>query len=131
MLASLDIGLKRIGLALGYKNGVVVPINAVLRKNRNQAARDVMMILNEYKVKKIVVGIPIDGSSEEEMIRRIKHFVGLLNFDGEIFYEDESFSSIEASEFGIANHRQKDGKLDSLAAMIILQRFLSRNLDNL
>ena len=58
------------------------------------------------------------------MKRRVVHFVSLLGFDGEVIYIDESFSSIEASHLGVANQRKKDGKLDSLSAMIILQRYL-------
>ena len=123
MIACIDVGLKRIGIALGYKNDVIVPINAVLRQNRNQAAKDVKHILDEWNVKKLVVGIPLGGSSEDEMRRRISHFVNLLDFNGEIVFFDESFSSVEAGEFGVANHKKKDGKLDSLSAMVILQRY--------
>lgn len=123
MIACIDVGLKRIGIALGYKNGVIVPINAVLRQNRNQAAKDVKYILDEWSVKKLVVGIPLGGNSEDEMRRRISHFVNLLDFNGEIVFFDESFSSVEAGEFGVANHKKKDGKLDSLSAMVILQRY--------
>ncbi|MCR8698991.1 Holliday junction resolvase RuvX [Campylobacter ureolyticus] len=123
MIACIDVGLKRIGIALGYKNGVIVPINAVLRQNRNQAAKDVKHILDEWNVKKLVVGIPLGGNSEDEMRRRISHFVNLLDFNGEIVFFDESFSSVEAGEFGVANHKKKDGKLDSLSAMVILQRY--------
>lgn len=123
MIACIDVGLKRIGIALGYKNGVIVPINAVLRKNRNQAAKDVKHILDEWSIKKLVVGIPLGGNSEDEMRRRISHFVNLLDFNGEIVFFDESFSSVEAGEFGVANHKKKDGKLDSLSAMVILQRY--------
>ena len=123
MIACIDVGLKRIGIALGYKNGVIVPINAVLRQNRNQAAKDVKHILDEWNVKKLGVGIPLGGSSEDDMRRRISHFVNLLDFNGEIVFFDESFSSVEAGEFGVANHKKKDGKLDSLSAMVILQRY--------
>ena len=60
------------------------------------------------------------------MERRIKHFVSLLDFGGEIVFVDESFSSFEANELKVANTRKKDGKLDSLSAMIILQRFFEK-----
>lgn len=124
MIAGIDVGLKRIGVALGFENGVVIPQNAVLRKNRNQAAAEISKILKEYKVKILVVGIPLGGSSEDEMSRRIRHFVGLIEFDGRVEYVDESFSSLEASEQGVANSRKKDGKLDSLSAKIIVERYL-------
>ncbi|WP_169752172.1 Holliday junction resolvase RuvX [Campylobacter mucosalis] len=119
----IDIGLKRIGMAYAYKD-VVVPLEPILRKNRNQAARDVLNAINQRDVKRLVIGVPIGGSSEDEMRRRIEHFVSLLNFNGEIFYQNEAFSSFEASELVDDN---RDGKFDSVAAMIILKRFLSKS----
>jgi len=126
MLAAIDVGLKRIGLALcedGSK--VVLPSNAIMRKNRNQAARDVSDFLKEYGVTKLIVGIPKGGNSEEEMERRIKHFISLLDFQGEVYYQDEYGSSKEAKEMTKGVFKQKrDGKIDSLAATIILKRWL-------
>lgn len=123
MVVAIDIGLKRIGVALGYDGGLVIPVNAILRKNRNQAARDLSKFLQEYDAKILIAGVPIGGSSEDEMRRRVTHFVSLLDFGGKVIYIDESFSSFEASQMGVANQKKKDGKFDSLAAMIILQRY--------
>lgn len=123
MVVAIDVGLKRIGVAFGYENGVIIPQNAILRRNRNQAAHQIAQILEQNRAQKLIVGVPIGGSSEDEMRRRIAHFVGLIGFNGEIIYIDESFSSFEAMSLGIADLKKKDGKLDSLAAMKILERF--------
>ena len=120
-IMAIDVGLKRIGVALAVGQ-TVMPQTPVLRKNRNQAARDVSAVLREYGAKKLVVGVPLGGSSEDEMRRRIEHFVSLLEFDGEVVYQDEAMSSFEASEIYAENRR--DGRLDSIAAMIILTRYL-------
>ena len=120
-IMAIDVGLKRIGVALAVGQ-TVMPQTPVLRKNRNQAARDVSAVLREYGAKKLVVGVPLGGSSEDEMRRRIEHFVSLLEFDGEVVYQDEAMSSFEASEIYAENRR--DGRLDSIAAMIILKRYL-------
>ncbi|GAA7260544.1 hypothetical protein HpCK38_17700 [Helicobacter pylori] len=64
------------------------------------------------------------------MERRIKHFISLVDFKGQIIYVDESYSSIEAQErlFLLEKKERsekiKNGELDSLAAMIILERYL-------
>ena len=122
--AAIDIGLKRIGLALS-DGKVVFPKEAIIRKNRNQAACEVDSFLDEWSVKKLVVGLPKGGASYEEMKRRIKHFVSLLNFCGEIVYQDEYGTSAEAKESMKGLIRQKrDGRIDSVAAYIILQRYL-------
>ena len=120
-IMAIDVGLKRIGVALAVGQ-TVMPQTPVLRKNRNQAARDVSAVLREYGAKKLVVGVPLGGSSEDEMRRRIAHFVSLLEFEGEVVYQDEAMSSFEASEIYAENRR--DGRLDSIAAMIILKRYL-------
>ena len=120
-IMAIDVGLKRIGVALAVGQ-TVMPQTPVLRKNRNQAVRDVSAVLREYGAKKLVVGVPLGGSSEDEMRRRIVHFVSLLEFDGEVVYQDEAMSSFEASE--IYAESRRDGRLDSIAAMIILKRHL-------
>ena len=123
MVVAIDVGLKRIGVAFGYENGVIIPQNAILRRNRNQAAHQIAQILEQNRAQKLIVGVPLGGSSEDEMRRRIAHFVGLIGFNGEIIYIDESFSSFEATSLGVVDLKKKDGKLDSLAAMKILERF--------
>ena len=124
-LASIDVGLKRIGVAICLSGDIVMPQDAILRKNRNQAARDVNIFLKEWEIEKLVVGLPLDAESSAEMERRIKHFVSLLELTIPIVYQDEQSSSIEAKELtqGIFRHK-KDGKIDSVAAQIILERYL-------
>ena len=125
-LASIDVGLKRIGIALCLDGSIVLPQDAILRKNRNQAARDINLFLKEWEIEKLIVGLPKDGSSEEEMERRIKHFVSLLELEIEIAYQDEQGSSFEAKELTMGDFKHKrDGRLDSVAAKIILERYLS------
>jgi len=127
ILAAIDVGLKRIGTAISLDGKTALPQNPILRKNRKQAARDTSAFLEEWRVERLIVGLPKGGSSEEEMERRIRHFVGLLNFSGEIEFIDESGSSLEAAERmkGVVKQR-KDGRLDSIAAQLILERYLFR-----
>jgi len=125
-LAAIDVGLKRIGVALCLDGNIVLPQEAVLRKNRNQAARDVNLFLDEWEIEKLIVGLPKDASNSEEMERRIRHFVSLLNLsDIAVEYQDEQGSSVEAKEQMIGMIKQKrDGRIDSIAAQIILSRWL-------
>jgi putative Holliday junction resolvase len=123
MIVVIDIGLKRIGMAVSPDGKIALPTTPILRRNRNQAAKDVSNALKDKEAKILVVGLPKGGNSEAEMERRIKHFISLLDFDGQIYYENEAYSSLEASDL-VSDKR--DGKLDSVAAMIILERFLKR-----
>ena len=126
-VAALDIGLKRIGIAISLDGKIALPQKPILRKNRNQAAREVSEFLQEWNINTLVVGIP-DGSSQKQMQKRIKHFVSLLDFKGKVDFIDEGFTSYEAKEStkGVFRH-QKDGKLDSIAAQKILERWLLRH----
>ena len=72
--ACIDVGLKRIGLATSLYASIITPQTAILRKNRDQAARDVDTFLNTWQIDTLIVGLP---SASEEMQRRINH---LLNY---------------------------------------------------
>ncbi|WP_368029428.1 Holliday junction resolvase RuvX [Arcobacter sp. s6] len=123
-LACIDVGLKRIGLAICLASNIVTPQNAILRKNRDQAARDVNTFLKEWEIEKLIVGFP---SASEEMQRRIKHFVSLLDLSIPYEFCEENMSSIEAEEMMKGDIKYKrDGRVDSLAAKIILERFLTK-----
>ncbi len=124
-IASLDVGLKRIGCAICLDEATVIPQNAIIRKNRDQAARDVDKFLESFEIDTLIVGLPKGGDSSDEMQRRIEHFVSLLKFDKNLFYHDEYGSSQEAKELMKGFIKQKkDGKIDSIAAKIILDRWL-------
>jgi len=124
-IVAIDIGLRRIGIAVSYDKKVVIPQKAIIRKNRNQAANDVSNLLKEKNTKVLVVGLPKGGNSEDEMQRRIEHFVNLLDFQGKIHYQDEYGSSSEAKELIKGKIKiKRDGRVDSLSAVIILKRWL-------
>ncbi|MDD5203748.1 MAG: Holliday junction resolvase RuvX, partial [Sulfurimonas sp.] len=115
----------RIGLAYSAHKDIATPLNAIIRKNRNQAADEVKKALKEWEIQAIVVGIPLGGSSEDEMRRRIEHFMNLVDFSGDVLFQDEAGSSLEAEALMRGEMKQiRDGRVDSLAAMIILQRYL-------
>lgn len=122
---AIDLGLKRIGLAYSAHKDLVTPLQAIIRKNRNQASDEVKRAIKEWEINSIVIGIPLGGSSEDEMRRRIEHFMNLVAFDGDVFYQDEAGSSKEAEALikGEIKHI-RDGRIDSISAMIILQRYL-------
>ncbi len=124
-IIAIDVGLKRIGIAYTPNLSVVVPLNAIIRKNRNQAAREVDEILKKYKADILVVGLPL---TNEEMQTRIKHFVSLLNFNGKIEFVDESYTSavVEEEMKGKIKYK-RDGRVDSLVAKMLLERFLENH----
>lgn len=120
-ILALDLGLKRIGLALRLEN-INIPLDPIMRKNRTQASEELKKLLKSLEIEALIIGVPLGSPQEEEFRRRIAHFVSLLDFKGELFLVDESFSSKEAKLLKKSS-KKKDGKLDSLSALIILERF--------
>jgi len=120
--ASIDVGLKRIGCAISLGLDIVNPQEAILRKNRNQASSDVDKFLVEWEIDTLVIGYP---EASEDMMKRVDHFSKLLNFEGEIVFQNENLSTVEAKDMtkGVFKHK-RDGRLDSIAAKIILERYL-------
>ncbi|WP_231253079.1 Holliday junction resolvase RuvX [Helicobacter pylori] len=133
MILACDVGLKRIGIAM-LLNGVILPLEAILRHNRNQASRDLSDLLREKNVQVLVVGKPNESYADTNA--HIEHFIKLLDFKGEIVFINEDRSSIEAYEnlehLGKKNKRIaiKDGRLDSLSACRILERYCQQVLKN-
>lgn len=125
IIIGCDIGLKRIGLA-GVINNIILPFEPIIRKNRKQAAKDLSEFLEDKKADILVVGIPSDF---EDTQKRIKHFIALLDFKGKIEFVDENNSSLEAFKNILHMKKQsrqkaqKNGKIDSIAACKILERF--------
>ena len=127
-IIAIDLGLKRIGLAYSGGQGIVTPLEAVERKNRNQASEAIRKVIAEWEVDAVIIGIPMGGSSEEEMRRRVAHFMNLVNFEGPVYHQDEAGSSIEAEDMMKGNMKyRRDGRVDSIAAKIILERWLRAN----
>ena len=128
-ILAVDVGLKRIGLALCMLKPIVTPLEGIIRTNATQAAQAVDKVALEYGCNVIVLGMPDEQNS---MAKSVEHFKTLLKFDGKIVFEDEDNSSTEAWEIlkeqratrGSKKLNNKDTKLDSMSACIILKRYI-------
>lgn len=126
-LVAVDVGIKRIGLAL-YLQGVILPLDPIVRHNRQQASQELLALLALKKPQKLIVGLP--HARYVDTTRRILHFVSLLDF-APIVYTDEDASSQQALEhtthlrFEKRQEARKNGTLDSLAACEILRRYIA------
>ena len=104
-------------------NDIVTPQNAIIRKNRNQAAQEVNNFLKEWQIERLIIGLP---SSSEDTQNRIKHFTNLLELKIPFEFCEENLSSIEAKELMKGEVKQiSDGRIDSIAAKIILERYIN------
>ncbi len=124
-IVAIDLGLKRIGLA-HLCAGVIVPLAPILRINRQQAAHAVREILIQKQAEVVLIGVSFGESSEQTMRKRAQHFANLLGKEWTIEFCDESDSSKEALQRSEFRFEKNKGYLDSIAAMIILERYYER-----
>ena len=64
-LLGLDVGEKRIGVAVAYPDGIVVrPLVAINRSSVSDDIDIVVFLIGEYNVDLVVVGLPISLSGK-------------------------------------------------------------------
>ena len=130
ILLSLDIGEKRIGLAVSDETGTLArPLFALARASKQQDFTQIAALRDEYHIVRIVAGLPKTLRNEEgPQARRVRRYADELAAAIGIPLEfwDERFSSIEAQErMTAASRQQRDrGAIDAAAAAIILQEYL-------
>lgn len=123
-MIAIDFGLKRVGVA--WKCGeLILPLPAIKFSSSAQVASELRDILGEKKAR-----ILIAGKVREDLQGALYEILDALDFGGEIAFVDENLSSKEA-ELHINGRKKskklrKDGSLDSLSAMIILERYLTK-----
>ena len=131
---ALDLGNRRIGMATGSDESVpVVPVGYLERKTLRQDLERVLTAAGERDAGAIVVGMPYSLSGDSgPQAKLAEGFVRELRrrTDLPVHTVDERFSSVEAEgllkESGAQPGRRK-GDVDSVAAALILERFLDRD----
>ncbi len=132
-LMALDVGSKRIGVALADPSGTFALPIAVLRRSNIRADLDaVAAILKEYDVREVVVGDPLRlsgerGPASENMDRFVERLSNV--FTGTIHRVDERLTTAQAQRSLIASdvsRRKRKTAVDKMAAALILETFLAR-----
>jgi putative Holliday junction resolvase len=128
---AIDYGERRIGIAKSDPTGMIASALVTLEvKSTNDAVTQLIDVINEYEPNALVFGYPLHASGDKsEKCVVIDRFIETIrqHYDGPIHKVDERYSSVEAESI-LHAHGQKVGKnkkrIDRLAAVIILQRFL-------
>ena len=138
-LIALDLGERRIGLAVTGPGGMVLPAGHIVRGKLAEDIEQIIKAAQERRAQGIVAGIPytLDGETGEAaklahgfvlaLRRAIKRAAG----DGSsmtVHEMDERYTSVEAEallrESGVQPSRDR-AAVDEAAAVLILQRFLA------
>ena len=132
MLLGIDFGKKRIGLALGE----VIPKGMGIidgTKSRQYIVDEIAKICHENNVEKIIIGLPFLGSGDEGFLAAdAKSFATDLisKVDLPVIFEEEQYTSSEAERIlteGGVKYDRKDGKVDEMAAVLILEQYINSN----
>jgi putative holliday junction resolvase len=132
-ILGLDIGDATVGLAISDPFGWTAQgLKTIRRTGIKTDINEIIKIIEEYKVEKIVAGFPINmngtlGPSSE----KIKKFCTKLNEATglEIIYQDERLTTVAASRILIeadVSRKKRKEVIDTVAATYILQIYLDR-----
>lgn len=130
-LIALDLGERRIGLAVSGPGGMVLPAGYITRSKLAQDVQQVIAAAQDRNAQGIVVGIPYTLEGEAGPSAKLaRGFIRALRKETALpVYEvDERFTSVEAEgllrESGVQPSRDK-ASVDETAAALILQRFVA------
>jgi len=127
---AIDYGKRRLGFAVGSELlKTATPIDHYNRKDLQTDLKYIRELIENHDIGKIIIGLPLNmdgtkgkiGVDTENFRKFLKKRV-----DIEIEMIDERLSSFEAEELlktHINDFKKRRGKLDSMSAVIILNRY--------
>lgn len=128
-LLGLDIGSRRIGIAVSDEQGMIAsPVGYVRRGPREEA--DLAEQIQRWDPVGLVVGLPVGLSGREgPQAAEVRSFAeeALEQFDLPVRYLDERLTTTIAERALIANNTRRSArrdKVDAMAAAVILQGYL-------
>jgi putative holliday junction resolvase len=130
-ILALDYGTKNIGIACSDDLGMIVnPLPSIPNRGKKALIQRLKTMAIESGFQEIVVGMPLNmNGTSGDAVKKVENFIDLL--DSELCLPvhrfDERLSTVEALEIWKdmnARQHKKYRTVDSLAAAIILERFL-------
>jgi putative Holliday junction resolvase len=133
-ILALDYGSKNIGLASCDELGITVqPLPSLPNTGRRYLLRRIEEAVKDHDIESLVIGLPLnmDGTSGEA-VRKVRAFAEFLQSELHLPLRevDERLSTVEALEMWTrmgARQQRKYRTVDSLAAALILQRYLEES----
>ncbi|MCR5201603.1 MAG: Holliday junction resolvase RuvX [Lachnospiraceae bacterium] len=133
-IIGLDYGDKTVGVALSDELYMTAqPLKTIFRDRTNKLRRtyaEIERIIKEYKVEKVVIGLPKKMNNEEgEMCEKVRAFgADVARRTGlPVEYVDErltTHSADEVLEEGNVKKERRKHYIDKIAASLILKTYL-------
>ena len=130
-ILGIDYGQKYIGYAIG--NDITLTSSTqgtIIYKNQQKLFQEIQDLVNEWEVKLIILGLPINmDDTESKMSKEVRSFQKKIekSLKIECKLHDERLSSFEAKqqmEIIKKNKKQPNPGIDALAAQVILESWL-------
>ena len=127
-LIGLDLGSKRIGVSIcDDKQSIATPFRTINKTNTNELIKELNDLVNEYNIKGIIIGNPInmDGSSgrSAQSVNDVSNNIDkAINVD--VCLWDERLSTVGAFNLSSqldVNVSKREKNIDQNAAAFILQ----------
>lgn len=136
-ILGLDVGDKRIGIAISDEMGITAQGLTTLKRTKTQEdMKQLIQLVQEKEVEKIVVGLPrnMNGTYGPQS-DKVKEFMNRLpeTLEAKVVYWDERLTTVAAQRAlieGDLSRKKRKLVVDKIAAVMILQSYLdlcSRN----
>jgi putative transcription antitermination factor YqgF len=117
-ILALDLGARRVGMAVNEVGSVVTELNTLEWSSVDQLVAEIGLLVAERDIQTVVVGRPRVDSDLEKLLITLADRVS----DVSIVHIDESLSTKEAERQFVEEGRRGDS--DARAARILLEQFL-------
>lgn len=132
-LLALDVGSKRIGVAVADPTGTfALPVTVIERTNLKADLDRINELAGEYNADEMVIGDPVTLSGQRgPAAEKIDRFVEQLSrvYAGRIHRVDERMTTAQATKSLIAadvSRSKRKTVVDKMAAALILETYLAR-----
>ena len=133
-LMGLDYGDSRTGVAVSDLLGITAQgVESIKYTGEKQLIHRLREIIDEYNVKKIVIGLPLNmNATSGKRVEKTEKFIEKLKkeFDIEVVTIDERLTTVAShrtmTELGVNKNRKKN-IVDMMSAILILQMYMDRN----
>jgi putative Holliday junction resolvase len=131
---AVDVGEKRVGLAISDPDGqMAVPLRTLQRTAPDGVIDEIAALAAEEQVAAIIVGLPLSldgtaGPQAESVQKFVRQLLPVVSMP--VVLWDERLSTVQAEQLlrrggpGSRASRKDKGRIDAMAATVILQDYL-------
>lgn len=135
-ILALDIGTKKIGLAISQSELLAEEFCTIRSDQDDQMIMEIIFLIKRKKITKLIVGLPkspktisVQEQKIKKLVEKLQDQLKKMDLKVEIFFEDETLTSKEAERILFSQDKSLQEVLerrDQLAAKLILDQYLNR-----